>query len=77
MLWHHIKTGLTCGKNASHCLDLKQKKFGFCRTHLSQADEYWCKKDTENYFVLVNDDQKVVICIIMAIYVIQEQISLQ
>ena len=46
------KTSDLCGKCASYVLKVPncEKMYGFCKTHLSQSDEYWSNKKTENMF---------------------------
>lgn len=41
-----------CGKNATYLLKIGNpvKSYGFCKTHLSQCDNYWSQKMTKSLF---------------------------
>jgi len=46
------ETPKICGKKATYCLNIKHKNksYGFCKTHLSQHNEYWSNNDTKRLF---------------------------
>lgn len=45
-----------CGKKATYYLiaGYQGKSYGFCKTHLAQAERYWSKKQTERMFHTVS-----------------------
>jgi len=47
-----------CGKNATYYLNLDNKNFGFCKTHLSQHNNYWSTTDTKKLFKEVKKQVK-------------------
>lgn len=39
-----------CGKNATYLLNVDDKKYGFCKTHLKQHANYWTVDNTKKLF---------------------------
>lgn len=52
------KKPVTCGKNSLYCLNLGNKSYGFCKTHLQQHKEYWSQKNTEKLFKIITSSHE-------------------
>src|SRR5947207_2205151 len=48
-----------CGKNATYVLNTPDKKsYGFCKTHLSQSNNYWSEADTKKMYQQIVSESK-------------------
>jgi len=55
-----MKNGNQCDKKASFYLQLRdnEKNIGFCKTHRSQADDYWNEQMTKKLFKEIKEENK-------------------